>query len=365
MLSVGIIGLPNVGKSTLFNLLTLASANVSNYPFCTVQANIGVTLVPDERLEHLGEILKPPKLTHTHIEFIDIAGLVKNAHKGEGLGNQFLAKIREVSAIIHTLRGFKDENIIHIEGSIDPIRDWEIVYKELLFADLASLEKAISKIKRSANAGYLEDKEKVSFFKNLIEHLTNEQPARTFICSSDKKRDWLRDCFLLTSKPVLYVLNLQEEQLSNDTWQDWEIALSNKEAIKDSLVIPLAAKFEIELNELDISDAKLFREELDVEEIALKRIIQSSYKLLDLITFFTIKGEETRAWSLKCNSTILEAANKIHTDIAEGFIKAEVVNCKDLFTYGSFAHCRETGKLFIEGKDYILQDGDVILIHFR
>lgn len=361
-MKLGIVGLPNVGKSTLFNALTGAGAEVDNYPFTTVDPNVGVVPVPDTRLERLGELLQPERLTPARVEFIDIAGLVEGASKGEGLGNQFLAKIREVDGIVHLLRGFEGD-VAHVTGKVDPIADLEIVRTELAIADLEvvnrRLEKLGGSIKRGDKSGIHE--------KEALEKLQG------FLSEFDLAglRGWVRDnefvsveVPILSTKPVIYVVNVSESSASDPESANWVREIV--EGVGDEgAVIAMTVKLEGELSEMSPSEEAAFRNELGMTSRPIECLIREGTRLLDLITFYTIKGEETRAWMIKKNTPVAEAAGKIHTDMERGFIKAEVTSCNDLFTLGSMAAVRDAGKLGIEGKGYAVRDGDVILIHFK
>ncbi len=334
--SLGIIGLPNVGKSTLFNLLSKAKAEVSNYPFCTIDPNVGVVEVPDERLKKIQEIMKSKKALPTVIEFYDIAGLVKNAHKGEGLGNQFLSHIRKVDAIVHVVRCFKDPNIVHVDGSVDPKRDVEIINTELILADLAVVEKRIANLKLKAKSG---DK------KILVEIETLEQFKKT-LQEGKPDKNFQSELDLLTLKPVLYVANVDE-----------------KEEFEGFL--PISIKLEIEIAELSPEDAEAFRQESGIKEPGAARLINASYQLLDLITFFTANDKECRAWTVKSGTKVPQAAGKVHSDMEKGFIAADVVSYADLVKCSAYAKAREAGVLRTEGKQYVVADGDLVLVKFN
>ena len=339
------VGLPNVGKSTLFNSLTKAGAESANYPFCTIDPNVGVVPVPDLRLGQLAALYNSAKITPAVIEFVDIAGLVKGASKGEGLGNQFLANIREVDAIVHVVRCFEDPNVIHVDGSIDPLRDIETIDLELIFADLEVLERRISKTAKSARM----DKEAI-----LME-LQNEDEEK-----------WIAEYNLLTSKPVIYAANVAEDDLADDGANNSYVQ-SVREYAKEhnSEVFVICAEIEAEISELEEDEKKMFLEDLGLTESGLEKLIAASYRLLGLMSFLTAGEDETRAWTIKVGTKAPQAAGKIHTDFERGFIKAEVVNYQDLLDCGSYAGAREKGLVRMEGKDYIVRDGDVILFRFN
>jgi len=346
--SIGIIGLPNVGKSTLFKALTKKQVDISNYPFCTISPNVGVVAVPDERLDKLASILKLEKVIPTTIEFVDIAGLVKNAHKGEGLGNQFLSHIREVKAIVQVVRDFQDANVAHVAGKIEPKSDIETVNLELIFADLATVDKRLKEVKPKANTGDKEAKELLPVLEKLKKALEEGRLANT-IDFSEEERGLIKDLNLLTLKPVLYIYNIDESVGSRD--------------LTYPAGVDISAKLESELADLSEKEAEEYRKEAGLTETGLDRLIKVSYQLLDLITFFTTQSNILQAWTVKKGAKAPEAAGVIHTDFAEGFIKAEVINWQDLVKLGGEHQAREKGLLRVEGKDYMVQDGDVI--HFR
>ena len=364
-MKLGIVGLPNVGKSTLFNSLTKAGAESANYPFCTIDPNVGIAAVPDARLKLLGDMYHSKKVTPAVIEFVDIAGLVKGASRGEGLGNQFLANIREVDAIVHVVRCFEDENIVHVDGSINPLRDIETINLELLFSDLEILERRIAKTARAARNDKETAKELV-LLKALKEHLESGKPAKTYALSGDEEEaKRFREYNLLTAKPVIYAANVLEEDLADDGAANpfvEEIRAYAKE--EDSGVFLICAKIEEEMAELDDDEKELFLEELGIKQSGLEKLISASYRLLHLMSFLTAGEDETRAWTITKGTKAPQAAGRIHTDFERGFIRAEVVNYKDLYAYGSLAAAREKGVVRLEGKDYVVQDGDVILFRF-
>ncbi len=353
--------MPNVGKSTLFNALSKASANVSNYPFCTIDPNVGVVEVPDERLTEIRRIIGSQKAVPTVIEFKDIAGLVKGAHKGEGLGNQFLSHIREVDAIAHVVRCFAAQDIVHVEGEVDPKRDIELIEAELILADLAVIDKKFEPVKKAIKTGDKNILKYLHLLEKFKEALDQGKPARSVYSSlieEDKKL--LADLPLLTLKPVLYVANVDES--GNPDKVEIIRGIAEHEGAK---VVPICAKLETEINELPEEDAKAYLKELGIEETALKRLIRSGYELLALITFFTANQKESRAWTVRAGARAPEAAGKVHTDMERGFIAADVVHYTDLVASGSFQTAREKGMVHTEGKGYGVRDADLILIKFN
>ncbi len=361
-LSIGIVGLPNVGKSTTFNALTKAqNAEAQNYPFCTIEPNKAIVPVPDKRLDKLAEIVQPHRVQHAVVEFVDIAGLVKGASKGEGLGNQFLSNIRETSAILHMVRCFEDENITHVEGSIDPVRDIEIIELELLFSDIQTLERRIEKLTKQAK--YDKDaRAELEIAKSLLEHLENEKPVRTFPNRDNHHFENLNKTLnFLTNKEVIYGANVDEEGLEKDN--QYVKAVQEYASKNGAEVIKLCAKIEEELIGLDEEEQKEFLESLGVEESSLDKIIRTGFYKLGLITYFTAGVKEVRAWTIQKGWKAPKAASVIHNDFEKGFIRAEVISFDDFIKYGGEAKAKENGAMRLEGKDYIVQDGDII--HFR
>ena len=364
-MKLGIVGLPNVGKSTLFNSLTKAGAESANYPFCTIDPNVGVVAVPDERLKKLGDLYHSKKVTPAVIEFVDIAGLVKGASKGEGLGNQFLANIRECDAIVHVVRCFEDTNIVHVDGSIDPLRDIETINLELLFSDLEILERRYSKISKAARMDKSLQKE-AQMQERLKEHMEAGNMAKTFELEDEDEEAWFKEYGLLTAKPVIYAANVAENEVADDAAGNAGVQAVKEYAAKEgSEVFVICAEIEQEIAELDDDEKALFLEELGMKESGLDKLIKASYSLLGLISYLTSGEDETRAWTIKKGTKAPQAAGKIHSDFERGFIKAEVVNYQDLMDGGSTAAAKEKGLVRMEGKDYVVQDGDVILFRFN
>ena len=364
-MKLGIVGLPNVGKSTLFNSLTKAGAESANYPFCTIDPNVGVVTVPDERLNLLGDFYKSKKVTPAVIEFVDIAGLVKGASKGEGLGNQFLANIREVDAIVHVVRCFEDSNVVHVDGSIDPLRDIETINLELVFSDLEILERRIAKVTKTARMDKEAAKE-LTFLEKVKAHLEEGQLAITLETENEDEDAWLATYNLLTAKPVIYAANVAEDDIADDGANNQYVQAVREYAAKqNSEVFVICAQIEEEISELDEDERKMFLEDLGLIESGLEKLVRASYHLLGLMSFLTAGEDETRAWTIKIGTKAPQAAGKIHTDFERGFIKAEVVNYQDLLDCGSYAGAREKGLVRMEGKEYVVQDGDVILFRFN
>ena len=364
-MKLGIVGLPNVGKSTLFNSLTKAGAESANYPFCTIDPNVGVVPVPDERLKLLGDFYHSKKVTPAVIEFVDIAGLVKGASKGEGLGNQFLANIREVDAIVHVVRCFEDPNVIHVDGSIDPLRDIETIDLELIFADLEVLERRIAKTTKSARMDKEAAKE-LEFQQKLKKLLEDGKDAALINLENEGEEKWFAEYNLLTGKPVIYAANVSEDDLADDGASNENVEKVREFAKEhNSEVFVICAQIEEEISELEDDEKKMFLEDLGLKESGLEKLVRASYSLLGLMSFLTAGEDETRAWTIKQGTKAPQAAGKIHTDFERGFIKAEVVNYQDLLDCGSYAGAREKGLVRMEGKDYVVRDGDVILFRFN
>ena len=364
-MKLGIVGLPNVGKSTLFNSLTKAGAESANYPFCTIDPNVGIVPVPDERLKLLGDMYHSKKVTNAVIEFVDIAGLVKGASKGEGLGNQFLSNIREVDAIVHVVRCFEDDNVVHVDGSVDPLRDIETINLELIFSDIEILERRIAKTAKGARMDKNLAKE-LKLLERVKAYLENGELAITFETEDEDEEAWFAESNLLTAKPVIFAANVGEADLADDGVSNQQVGKVREFAKKcGSEVFVICAQIEQEIAELDDDEKAMFLEDLGLEESGLEKLIKASYKLLGLISYLTAGEDETRAWTIKVGTKAPQAAGKIHSDFERGFIKAEVVNYKDLLELGSLAAAREKGLVGMEGKEYVVQDGDVILFRFN
>ena len=365
-MKLGIVGLPNVGKSTLFNSLTKAGAESANYPFCTIDPNVGVVTVPDERLNVLGEMYHTKKIIPAAIEFVDIAGLVKGASKGEGLGNQFLANIREVDAIVHVVRCFEDSNIVHVDGSIDPLRDIETINLELIFSDLEILERRISKAVRAARNDKTIAKE-LALMERIKAHLEDGKMAKSFDDINDEdEQQWLESYNLLTYKPVIFAANVAEDDLADDGASNAGVQAVREYAKReDCEVFVVCAEIEQEIAKLDDDEKSMFLEELGLKESGLEKLIKASYSLLGLISYLTAGEPEVRAWTIKKGTKAPQAAGKIHSDFERGFIRAEIVSYDDLMACGTYNAAKEKGLVRLEGKEYVVQDGDIILFRFN
>ena len=363
-MKLGIVGLPNVGKSTLFNAITNAGAESANYPFCTIDPNVGVVAVPDERLDFLAGMYSPKKYTPAVIEFVDIAGLVRGASKGEGLGNKFLSNIRMTDAIVHVVRCFDDENVIHVEGGTDPIRDIDIIDLELIMADIEMVERRIDKAKKAAKGGDKKFLHEAEVFEGLLGHLNDGRSARSYACDEDDSA-LIRTSELLTLKPVIYAANMDEDGFASYSDNAYFNQVKERADAEGAQVLPVCAKLEQEIGELPEEDKAAFLEDLGVAESGLSRLIKCSYTLLGLISFLTAGADEVRAWTIKRGTRAPQAAGKIHSDFERGFIRTEVVAFDDLRECGSMAAAREKGLVRSEGKDYVMHDGDVVLFRFN
>jgi len=363
-LKLGIIGLPNVGKSTLFNAITNAGAQSANFPFCTIEPNVGVVAVPDERLNKLAEIYQPDKVTPATIEFVDIAGLVKGASKGEGLGNKFLSNIREVDAVVHVVRCFENDDIVHVEGSVDPARDIETINIELIFSDIEILERRIDKVAKMAKGDKSLEKD-IKILKDLYAHLESGNNARTFETDDDGERV-LSEVALLSSKPVIYACNMSEDDFSSDVTENkfYNIVKDIAET-EDAAVIPICAGIEEEIASLDPEEQKIFLEELGISSSGLDRLVSACYSLLGLISYLTAGKPEVRAWTITEGTKAPGAAGKIHTDFERGFIRAEVIGYDDFIACGNMQVAKEKGLVRSEGKEYVMKDGDIVLFRFN
>jgi len=361
--SCGVVGLPNVGKSTLFNSLSSARAEAANFPFCTIEPNVGIVPVPDPRLEKLHALYSSDNIVPTSIRFVDIAGLVKGASKGEGLGNQFLAHIREVDAILHVVRCFEDENVTHVDGKVDPVADVATIHTELCLKDLDTAQKRLDRATKQSKGGDAKEKAAVPLCERLVKHLDQGKPARSLELGSDVEREILRDLALLTAKPTFYVANVDEGNVTHVEDNPHYRALLTLAKEEGADVVPICASLEAQIAELDPADRPEFLESAGLSEAGLHRVIRTGYSILGLFTFLTAGKKECRAWTVRKGSTAPQAAGVIHTDFERGFIKAEVIWWEDLLLLGSEAKCKEAGKMAIEGKEYVVRDGDVI--HFR
>ncbi len=364
-MKLGIVGLPNVGKSTLFNSLTKAGAESANYPFCTIDPNVGIVCVPDARLQVLGDLYNSERVVPATIEFVDIAGLVKGASQGEGLGNQFLSHIRETDAIVHVVRCFEDTNIIHVDGSIDPLRDIETINLELIFSDLEMIERRIARVAKGAKNDKTQAKE-LAMLNRLKELLESGKKACAFDPEDDEERDWLKSYSLLTAKPVIYAANVKDDDLADDGVSNEQVAKVREMAQEEgSEVFVICAQIEQEISELEEDERKEFLEELGLSESGLEKLIRASYHLLGLISYLTAGPKETKAWTITRGMKAPQAAGKIHSDFERGFIRAEIVSYDALVESGSFNAAKEKGLVRSEGKEYVVQDGDVVLFRFN
>ena len=362
-MKMGIVGLPNVGKSTLFNAITNAGAESANYPFCTIDPNVGVVAVPDERMDKLAEMYNPEKYTPAVIEFVDIAGLVKGASKGEGLGNKFLANIREVDAIVHVVRCFEDENIVHVDGKIDPASDIEVINLELILSDMEVLERRRDRAMKAAK-GDKKYQAEVELIERLAKHLEEGLTARTF-AADDEEQALIDEYNLLSGKPVIYAANMDEDGFVNHEANELYKRVCEIAAAEGSEVLPICARIEQEITELDEEEKAMFLEELGISESGLARLIKVSYRLLGLISYLTAGPKEVRAWTIKAGTKAPQAAGKIHTDFERGFIRAECISFDELMECGSMAVAKEKGLVRSEGKEYVMRDGDVVLYRFN
>lgn len=363
-MKLGMVGLPNVGKSTLFNAITNAGAESANYPFCTIEPNVGIVEVPDKRLEQLSKLYSPDKISHAILEFVDIAGLVKGASKGEGLGNKFLANIREVDAIVHVVRCFEDSNIIHVDGEIGPERDIETINLELIFSDIDIINRKIDRTVKLAKSDKKLQND-IDFLNELKNHLEQGKSARAFGFTQEQL-EVMKDTPLLSNKPVIYAANMCEQDfvnnIENNEYYKQVIKIAENE---NSSVLPICAKIEEEISDMDKDDKQMFLNELNLEESGLDRIIRESYFLLGLISYLTAGKQEVRAWTITKGTKAPQAAGKIHTDFERGFIRAEIISYKDLLDCGSMANAKEKGLVRLEGKEYVVEDGDIILFRFN
>jgi GTP-binding protein YchF len=363
-MQMGIVGLPNVGKSTLFNAITNSAAEAANYPFCTIDPNVGVVAVPDERLDVLAKMYDPEKYTPAVIEFVDIAGLVKGASRGEGLGNKFLANIREVDAIVHVVRCFRDENVVHVSGDLDPADDIATINLELILSDMEMLTRRAERTEKLAK-GDRKLAVEAAFYRRLLAHLEEENRASTYECESEEEEAWLAGAGLITAKPVIYAANLDEEGFRSGEENEYYKAVCAIAAREGSRVLPICAKIEQDISELDEEDRAMFMEELGETESGLARLIKLSYEQLGLISYLTAGPKEVRAWTIERGTKAPQAAGKIHSDFERGFIRAECVSFDDLVACGTMAAVKEKGLLRSEGRDYVMRDGDVVVFRFN